>query len=229
MIYGKVTYDKAIFEGLDPNKGKAVVKKMMQELCSGTTNNPLYQHWTDGQSKWSDDAPEYAAQKRAKGSNNKFEWTGNAKNAIKAKSHKNKKITASYRKAGYYLTTATLSKMVDGRNVYKLAQVGRLKSMSGTIDGKQVSVSAKDWIKDQADAGKKYKGSEAEKAGIKKARFKQALLQNKYNFDKGSAKRGGTNERLITANLPGDDKLIDINAIAKSAEKIITDSGYKLN
>lgn len=229
MLSIDLKFDKKIFEPLSPKVTKLALKTMIKDICSGTSNNPLYKHWQDGQSQWQEDSPDYAKTKEKKmGTNNKFQWSGDALKAIKARQHKYKKYKVSYRKKkDYFLATATIVKKNEGYNVYKIAQAGKFGGIEGTSKGKKIKVGAKDWLKDFAKAGKMYKGSDAEKSGVKKGTFKQALMQEKYKFDKGSTKRIGRNERWITMNLQGDDNIISRTTIKKYVDIIMKKNDFK--
>jgi len=225
-----VKYNGKMFDGIDKKVARTHLRNFMRELCSGTSGNPLYEHWQEGQSTWNDDDPEYARYKRNTfGSTKKFQYSGDALNAIKAKNHKYKKINVSWRKKkGYWFMSAGLRKMEDGKNIYQIAQLGRADSLIGKSGGEDLIVKVSDYNKDLFHAGLMYEGSEAQKQGVKKGKFQKQVVAKKYNFDKGGVKRTSQNERLITKNMPGDERYVKQEMMNKHIEAMIKASGYKV-
>lgn len=225
-----VTYNKKMFKGIDIKQARKYLRKAIQDIGSGT-DGPLMGHFKEGQSKWQDDDPEYAKYKKSKfGSTEKFVKTGEAKAALKARTHKFKKYGVKWRKKkGYFLLTATLRKMQDGVNVYRIAQFGRFAGISGKVDGKDKSISKDQLFDDTIKAEALHatlKGQGAKVGSLGK--FKKKTLGKHYGFDKGSTKRNSQNERLITINLPGDERYVKQAELQKYIKEMIKASGYKL-
>lgn len=223
-----------MFDGIEKKVASKHLKKYMGDLASGTTGNPLYSHFTSGQMDWQDNAPEYAKAKRKKfGATEQFVRTGAAKKAIKGRPGKTKKVKVSYRKKGdYFLMTAGLRKIVEGKNVYTIAQRGRFAGIAYTSGGKSKSVSSHDYNKASKQAGTDYaanKGKGVDTKGVSKGKYKASALADKFGIDKGSAKRQSKTPRMISSNLPGDGKFIKDSQMKPVLKKIIEESGYKLS
>lgn len=228
-----ITYDGRIFDGIDPKKARTHLRKYITELASGTTGNPLYSHFAGGQMTWQEDDPDYARYKKKKyGSTEKFVLTGNAKKAIAAKAHKSKKVSVSYRKkGGYFLMTAALRKMEQGKNVYTIAQKGRFGGLSFTSGGAAKHISADTLASAHASLNETWQALQdagVDRGKIKRHQFKQGVIEKSLKMDKGSSKRTSRNQRLISANLPGDAQFLRHADMDPVIDQVLETSGYTL-
>lgn len=229
-----IKYDGKMFDSIEPKVAKKHLRKAIQEIASGTSGNPLYSHFLMGQSTWNEDSPEYAKQKKAKtGSDYKFKLTGEALKGIIAKSGRTKKFAVSYRKKkDYFLLTATIRKMVGGKNVYTIAQNGRFAGIIGKSGDKEKFVSKDDFLETLSSVNKAFAEVQEADETVSRSKlkaFRKALIKEKYAFNNGSTQRVSRNQRLISANLPGDDRLVKLDKMNKHIEQIIKESGYKLS
>lgn len=227
-----IKYNNKMFDGLDIKACRKHLKNYIKDVCSGTSGNPLYEHYGQVQSV-SNDFEYFNYKKNKYGSTKVFKETGEAEKLIKAKSGRNKKFTVAYRKKKqYFFMGATIRKPVDGnKNAYNYAQRGKFKGIEAKVDGKDSFVKKDDYLKSMKDANEAWKQliESGEDVGRTKVKaFKAKLISKKYGFDKGTAKGRKSKERLITANKNGDERFISQSEMNGYIEKIIKDSGYKL-
>lgn len=224
-----VSYDESVFAGLDQKITRSALKKFWTSHTSGGgTNNILLNHLEAGQSNWTANSIKYDNYKRKKGlSPKKFVATGDALKAIIAKGGKEKVIRAVYRKKHQmYVVHTTIRKMVDGKNVYKFAQMGKFKSMSyETEKGERKTVSKKEFLNDLFYTGIKYHDSyEKQTNKMSKQQFKNAAMKQKYKWKSGTIKKNARSVKMVTVNLPGDDRLINMGAFQDSVLDAILES-----
>ncbi len=178
-------------------------------------------HWKEGQSSWSAPTDAYAKfVKKRYGGSGRFDATGAARKALGKKPTKTGPLGLTVSKK-FNSLTIHLRKMVNGKNVYGIAQLGKFRGLT-TKDGKQVS--AKKAIEINREASSKYKKNQMSGGNAKWGDVMSATAK-KHGTD--GAKRNSESPRHITEVQSSDHAAVEESIMAE-IEATLKHRGIKI-